>query len=165
MTDQLKQIIKEEVEKLPEEAKNAINSFDWVKILEEIGRKFALDEIAINNLQIETLLALVGITDLEFYAVNVENQVGVIKDQAQSIADEVVRKVFNPINNTLIETIKKSPKSGNSDWGKNIAFVLSNGNYSVFIEEDKEKTGKKVPQTSVPNNSRKIEEIKSKFTI
>ena len=42
MTEQLKQDIQEQLEFLPKESQEAINSFDWAKISEEIGKKYFL---------------------------------------------------------------------------------------------------------------------------
>jgi len=165
MTDKLKQIIKEEVEKLPKEARDAVSSFDWITITEEIGNKFLLEEDDINGVQTEILLVLVGITDLEFYEVNLENKMVFTKDKAKDIAEEVFREIFNPINNILIENIKKSPKSANLDWRKNLQFVLSDGDYSVFLEKNNKSKNNETPKPTTSNNNHKIKDIRSKFTI
>jgi len=110
MTDKLKQIIKEEMEKLPQENQEAINALDWAKITEEVGEEYFLDENQVNNLEVETFLVLVGMTDLEFYAINVENQVETIKDDAEKIAEEITQKIFTPIKDILMENIKKTVK-------------------------------------------------------
>ena len=64
MTDKLKKIIQDEVGVLPKETQGAINSLDWVSIAEEIGKKNLLNESEINDLQVETLLTLVGIEEM-----------------------------------------------------------------------------------------------------
>ena len=107
MTEKLKNIIKEEMAKLPKENQEAINTFDWVNIAEEIGKKYLLDESEINDLQVETLLILIGLEDPDLYANNIENNVGTSKDEANKIAEEVIQKIFVPINGILIEDIKK----------------------------------------------------------
>jgi len=135
MTDKLKQIIKEEMEKLPQENQEAINALDWAKITEEVGEEYFLDENQVNNLEVETFLVLVGMTDLEFYAINVENQVETIKDDAEKIAEEITQKIFTPIKDILMENIKKNGKSENANAEQNLNFILSDGDYSSFIEE------------------------------
>src|SRR3989338_4771438 len=107
MTEKLQQTIQEEVIKLPKEAQEAINFLDWIKIAEEIGKKYLLNEEEINNFQLETLLVLIGVVDPEFYAINIENQVGTTKDSANKMADEAFEKIFKPIGEKIEENIKK----------------------------------------------------------
>ena len=166
MTEKLKQTIKEEMVELPKEIQEAINAFDWVKIAEEIGKKYLLDEDEINNLQLETLLVLISATDPEFYAVNIENQVETTKETAEGIADEVFKKIFNPINNSVAEKIKENLKNTKADWQQNIDFVLLDGNYSVFMEKNNnlDITPDTLKTTTLDNSSR-ITNIKSKFII
>ncbi len=135
MTDKLKQIIKEETEKLPKENQEAISALDWVKIVEEIGKKYSLEENQINDLETETLLVLVGINDPQFFAVNVENQVETIKDYAKKISEEITKKIFIPVNEALVEKIKKSDKVKKAGAEQNLNFILSGGDYSAFLDE------------------------------
>ena len=85
MTEKLQQTIKEEVLKLPKETQEAINTFDWGSMAEEIGKKYLLSESEINDFQVETLLVLVGLEDGNLYALNIENNVGISKDEAIKI--------------------------------------------------------------------------------
>src|SRR3989344_2165392 len=98
MTEKLKQIIKEEVLKLPKEVQEAINSLDWRGIAEEIGKKYKLNESEINDFQVETLLILVGLEEAEFYVRNIENNVGTSKDEAEKISREAFERIFIPID-------------------------------------------------------------------
>lgn len=133
MTDKLKQIIQEEVMKLPKEMQDAVNSLDWANIAEEIGKKFLLSESEINDFQVETLLVLVGIEDGNYYAQNIENNVGTSKDEAEKMAEEALQKIFTPINDILVEKIKTSGKSRNASPQQNLDFILSGGDYSAFM--------------------------------
>lgn len=133
MTEKLKQTIKEEIGDLPQEAQNAIATVDWVKITEEIALKFSLDEDELESLQLETLLALAGITDLEFYAINIENHVETTKEKAKNIAREAFSRIFTPIKNVAEAEIKKNLDTKNTDWEQNLNFVLSGGDYASFM--------------------------------
>jgi cobalamin biosynthesis protein CbiD len=135
MTEKLKQIIKEEVGKLSKEAQEAINAFDWAGIVEKIGAKYLLNESEINDLQVETLLVMLSMTSMEFYEINIENHVGTTRDEAAQIVREVVSEIFNPILNTIQENIKKNLKNRNVTAVQNMNFILSGGDYSVFLEE------------------------------
>jgi hypothetical protein len=136
MTEKLKTVIKREINKLPKENQEAINAFDWVKTAEEIGKKYLLTESEINDLQVQTLLVLIGLEDSDYYQQNVEREVGTSKNEAEKIAVEVVQKIFTPISNIIIENIKKSEKIKNSNHEQNLNFILSGGDYSAFVEKN-----------------------------
>ena len=146
MTEKLKQIIKEEVGKLPKENQEVISAFGWEKILEEIEKKYLLLDEEINDLQVETLLVLIGLQDPDEYAKNVENEVGTSKAEAEKIANEVFEKIFTPIYEKILENIKKSDKVKNATPEQNLNFILSGGDYSTFldvpppVEEEKDET-------------------------
>jgi len=72
MTEKLKQIIKEEVVKLPKETRDAISAFNWGTVSEEIGKKYLLTESEVNDLQVETGLVLIGLVDGDEYALNID---------------------------------------------------------------------------------------------
>ncbi|MFA6077128.1 MAG: hypothetical protein WC735_03595 [Candidatus Paceibacterota bacterium] len=133
MTEKLKQAIEEEIAKLPKEGQDAIGAVNWIKITEEIGKKFLLENDEIEDFQLETLLVLIGSVDSEFYSVNIENQVGTTKEEAKNMADEAFQKIFVPIRNILEENIKKDMKNKNPDWKQSLDFILSGGDYLSFI--------------------------------
>lgn len=134
MTEKLKEIIKREIANLPKETRDAINSFAWGNIAEQIGEKYRLSESETNDLQVETLLVLAGLSSLDFFAVNVESNVGTSKDEATKIASEVDEKIFTPIYNKIHENIKKNLITKKPKLDQDIDFILSGGDYSVFLE-------------------------------
>lgn len=101
MTEKLKQIIEEETKKLPPEWQKAIHSLDWIKISEEVGKKYLLSDNEINDLQTETGLVMVGLENQELYALNIESNVGTSKDESINIANEIDQKIFTPIKQNL----------------------------------------------------------------
>ena len=135
MTEKLQKIIKEEIAKLPKENQEVINAFDWVKITEEIGKKYLLGESEIGDLQVETILVLVGLEEPDSYTRNIENEVGTSRNEATKIAEQIFQKIFIPINDVLVENIKKSEKMKDPKWDQNLDFILSGGNYSSFLEK------------------------------
>lgn len=167
MTEKLQQTIKEEISQLPIEGQEAIGSVDWLKIAEEIGKKYLLDESEIEDLQLETLLVLTGITDPEFFSINVENQVGTTKNEAGKIADEVFKQIFIPISNLTTENIKNSLNNKNPNSEQTLNFILSGGNYLTLVEnlENAEKTPTETQNTNTSVSPRKITDLRSKFTI
>jgi hypothetical protein len=167
MTEKLKQKIKEEVGKLPKENQEAINAFGWENIAEEIGKKYLLNESEINDFQVETLLVLIGLEDPDLYANNIENNIGVSKSEAEKIADETFQKIFTPINDILVENIKKSIKDKKPNAEQTVNFILSGGDYSAFMGENapllKEEGvgGGNLGEGNKP----KMDDLRSKFTI
>ena len=134
MTDKLKEIIKRELVKLPQKKQEAIGSLDWEKVSEEIAQKFLLNETEMNDLQVQTLLVLIGLNDPDFFSKDIENNIGTSKNEAEKIADEVMEKIFLPIANKIEEKIKENLKNKNPDFRQNLDFVLSGGNYVAFLE-------------------------------
>ncbi len=166
MTEKLKQIVKREIGKLPEEAQKAINSIDWPKITEEIGKKYLLDESEIDDLRVQTLLVLIGLRDANVYAVNVEYDVGTTEEDAKKISEEVFQKIFTPIINILTENLRKSLQNKKASCKQNLGFVLSGGDYSVFMEQgDRQNSVDETQEKTMLGNSHKIEDLKNKFTI
>src|SRR3989338_5420746 len=127
MTEKLQETIKKEIAELPKEGREAIATVDWVKIAEEIGSRNQLTEEEIEDFQLETLLVLIGVTDPEFYAVNIENQVETTKEKAEILAKESFEKIFAPIRNTLEENVKNKMKVRNPNAEQNVNFILSGG--------------------------------------
>lgn len=187
MNETLKQIIKREVEKLPKDGQEAVNSLDWARITEEIGKKYLLSESEIDDLQTQTLLVLIGLKDADLYATGVENEVGFSKEDANKISEEVFQKIFTPIGNIVIDNIKKSGKDKDANAGQNLDFILSGGDYSAFVAPvsspllDKEGVGggnslittspfghsssSEEEKSNIPAKPKKMDDIKSKFTI
>ncbi|MFA5095537.1 MAG: hypothetical protein WC447_02680 [Candidatus Paceibacterota bacterium] len=166
MTEKLKQKIKEEMINLPKESQDAINAFDWGNISEEIGKKNLLTESEVNDLQVETGLVLVGLVDVDEYALNIENNVGTSKEEAEKIAEEVNKKIFSPISETIRKTIEDNLKNKNLNWKQTLNFIVSGGDYSAFIKkENNSNIPTKDSRTTTLDNSSKITDIKNKFVI
>ena len=162
MTEKLQQIIKEEVGKLPKEAQEAINSFDWATVTEEIGKKYLLNESEVNDFQVETLLVLVGLVNPRFYTTNIENNVGTPKDDAEKMADEAFDKIFTPISDSIEENVKKDLKNKNPSPEQTLNFILSGGDYSAFIAPT---VIQSVETPATPIHTPTLQDIKDKLLI
>jgi hypothetical protein len=163
MTDKFKEIIKEEVSKLPMEAQEAINGFDWVKITEEIGEKFSFKEDEINNFQAETLIILVGIETIDSYAQNLEKNIRTSKENAEKISSEVIEKIFKPIKKLVEENVKKNMKNKEINWQQSVDFILSGGDYSTFMTRNRGQNLINTGKTDKIIGSSNILETKSKL--
>jgi hypothetical protein len=156
MTEKLKQTIKENLVNLPKESQDTINSFDWGKISEEIGKKYLLTDNEINNLQIETGLVLIGLIRIDKFSFDIENEIGTSKNEAEKITEEIYLKIFKPISETIIRKIKENLKTKNPNWKQTLNFIISGGDYSVFMERgDNSNTNTEIPKTTTLDNSKK----------
>ena len=180
MTDKLKQLFKDGVINQPKEVREAINAFDWGSVCEQIGKKYLFDDAEVNNFQVETALVLLGLVDPALYIKNIENEVGTTAEEAEKIEKEAVEKIFIPISDKVNATIKEKTKD--PKWDQSVDFILSGGDYSVFMERkpvtpsDNALTVKvniinptsvkdpvvKINPTSIPP---KVADIRNKFTI
>jgi hypothetical protein len=165
MTENLRQTAKEEIAKLPKDAQDIINSVDWAGITEEIGRKINLTDEEINDLQVEMLLVLVGLTNPDLFTLNIENEVGTSKQGAEKIADEIMARIITPMVDMKTKKTKEELKNKEPHWQQNLNFILSGGDYSMYAEPiDREnKTADNVKPSQAPAS--KMDDLKSKFTI
>ncbi len=130
--EKLKNAITEEMIKLPKDSQRAISSFDWLGEAEKIAKANNLLDEEINDFQTETALVLIGLVNPDYYAQNIENNVGTSKDEAEKIANEALEKIFMPIAKKREEIIKENIKNSPPTWDKYMQFVLAGGDYSYL---------------------------------
>lgn len=167
MTEELKQNTKEDLLRMPKEWQEVVNSFDWGTISEEIAKKYFLDEIAIENLQIEISLALTGAEEISYLKSNIENNVLTSRETAEKITIELFEKIFKPMTDKLTENIKNIIKDKKPTWDQNIDFIISGGDYSIFLRKDRIKNNlpDRPATEKTPINYSKLEDLKNNFTI
>ncbi len=132
MNEKIKQLLLEEMLKLPKDLQTAINSFDWLKACEELGTKYSLTEQEINDFKAETGLVLVGLVDIDFYASTIEDNLLLTNEDSKNIAKDAEEKIFIPIANKREELIKNNIKNKELPWTDSMLFVLSGGDYSFL---------------------------------
>ena len=150
MTDKLKQIVKEEIAKLPTTNQEAINGINWAAVSEGVCKRNSLSESETNDLQVQTLLVLIGLESLDDFAGNVEDEVGTSKDEADRIATEITDRIFVPIADIGIENIKKNIKTKTPGWEQSVDFILSGGDYSAFMEQRKKLDAEDTEKPVIP---------------
>jgi hypothetical protein len=134
MTEELQQIAKEEIEKLPKESRDAIASVDWGGISEDITKKYFWQEETINDLQAEILVVLIGLENPALFRIHLENNIGATSEEAEGISREVTQRIFVPVSQKLQDNIRKSGKVESAGWQKTLGFILSGGNFLVYLE-------------------------------
>ncbi len=132
MTDKLKQLIKEELIKLPKELQNVINSFDWEKETKDIGQKFLLTEEELNGLYAEVAIILLNISDEELLQINIENRIGTTKKEALNLTQEIRKRILKPMGDKRNELFKNNLIFNKPNWKQSVNFIISGGDYSVF---------------------------------
>ncbi|MDD3662578.1 MAG: hypothetical protein PHT84_01795 [Candidatus Pacebacteria bacterium] len=112
LKERLEKIKREELIKLSQKSREAINSVDWENLSENIGKKYLIDE-EIESFQIEIILVLLGLEKPESLEKNIMEFIITSEKEAREIADEVFDKIFSPIANKLENDstpIKATPK-------------------------------------------------------
>lgn len=134
MTEESKKRIEEEILKLPKENQEAINSINWINLTQEIGKKLLLTYEEISKLQVITGVVLVGLINQERYALEIEN-IGMTQVETQNIILEITKKIIEPIANKIESSIKTKVKIKTPKWDQSVNFIISGGDYSVFLEK------------------------------
>ncbi len=163
MTEELKKTTEEEIARLPKEIGEAVNNSNWVKITEEIGKKYSFSEKEITNLQAETAIILVGAEDSDLFAENIENNVRTTKEKAEKISAEIFEKIFIPINGIIEGKIKNNMQGKEMNWQQSINFILSGGNYSVLLENPTHKVSTEPQKVSSVLGAKSMQDIKDKL--
>jgi len=183
MKEEAKKIIDREILKLSKEKQDAINSFNWIDVVEKIGTKNLFNEVEIKDLIIETGLVLVGLVNPNTYMLNIENNIGTSRKEAEEITEEIFNKIFTPIadklDNQTEEEVEKIPtppiKRGNtpvdfkgaideSDWQTKIYSIGQKYNLSIDQMGTLEEITTKVIIGETPSD-KFDDEIKSKINL
>lgn len=135
MTEKLAQTIKENLIKLPLEVGKAITSSGWEGITEMVGRKYSLSDDDINIIQLEVGLVLLGYNKINMFAQNIRSSAVLDEETAINIAKDLDERVFTPIEQSMQSLIKINPHYKNVNWNQTINFIVSGGDYSVFLDK------------------------------
>ncbi len=160
--ENLKKIIKEEMSRLPKEHQEMISIFEWENISKKIGEEHKLTEEEILILQTEIALVFLGLTKLELFFKNIEENIGLSEKEASIIENEAIKKIFTPMYNTLTENIKNNLKDRAISWQQNLDFILSGGDYTVFLRKIIEKN--ETPKKTWASGPSKFDGLKNNLT-
>jgi len=187
MDPETEKIIKEQWENIPSEIKTSIFQPGFEKEITKIGEKNKLDSEQLATFQLETILMMFCLITFEDYSNELKNKLNLseenfknlIKDIETLIPNEIKEKLKNVyentnkiiknenLNKTDVENIKNKIKDKKTSWDQNINFILSGGDYSVFLKEPIihiNMIDTPIPEKT-PINYSKIEDLKNKFTI
>ena len=171
--------------KLPLDAQNMFSSMKWLETLKVISIKYALNDKQIETLGTETTLVLLGIIHPEDYEETLVNELDLSIESVEKIFIEINESVLKPIRRELTRIfIENTENELMPNWNQNVDFILSGGDYAVFAEQnsplEESPAGGGGQNSSTPSlratpqegngnqilgTARKLEDIKSKFTI
>ncbi len=96
-TEQLKEVYM----KLPNDLKEAILSVDSTQVIEKVGKKYNLMIDKIGELADETGLVMLGLTPPREYIPNLSRRLGIDRESAKKIAEEINLQVFSKVRESL----------------------------------------------------------------
>ena len=106
--DTLKIKIDEARKLLPAESKEAIDSVNWKLTILEMNKKY--NEEQLENLEMETELLLCGILNPEDYLKEIEIKMGISKEEATTLVNEMDKLVFQKIQTEFEKRIRTGDK-------------------------------------------------------
>ncbi|KKT29755.1 hypothetical protein A3G55_04495 [Candidatus Giovannonibacteria bacterium RIFCSPLOWO2_12_FULL_44_25] len=96
-----RQAISEALEKLPEDLRGALFAPETTDAVQAVGKKAELTIDKIGELADETGLVMLGITSPSDYVKNLTSRLAVPAEKARAIAEEINKKVFQPVRESL----------------------------------------------------------------
>ncbi|MFM7089118.1 MAG: hypothetical protein ACKOW9_06355 [Candidatus Paceibacterota bacterium] len=149
MPHTLKEQFEEYIIKLPREAQEAVRTSDWEKVASDIAASHDFDQEQTLDFTIMIGLILVNVSPVENLPQKIENTFFVSKQTSEIIADEILNKIIVPTVTSVSDKIAASMESKNLDWGQNLNFILSGGDYLTALE----KTQLKIPEAGNQKNN------------
>lgn len=102
MNEKLRQQFEEELVYLPEINQQALKSFDWATELLAIGKNYGLHIDELEDLQIETMLVMVGLVPPENYQNELITRLAISPTEANKIIEQVNERIFTPIHDYIV---------------------------------------------------------------
>jgi hypothetical protein len=172
MNPETENIIKEQMKILPKEVINILADPAWSEKVLTIGRKNGLTEEQSQTLLLETNLVLLGLVHPDEYADELKNRLKIDEMKADNIVSDINREILSGVREKLIAMFASQEQSFieegkkralNADWQQNLDFVLSGGDYSVFLEnartqdsDNTQKADKLIGTSNILETKRKL---------
>jgi restriction endonuclease len=107
MDETQKQLINEQMQKIPPEVRMVIENSDWERTVFNIGRAHKMHIDDIDALSIETILTMVGLEHPKDFSNNLQKHTGISNDTLAEIVDEINERLFTKIRQALQEYYEK----------------------------------------------------------
>ena len=102
MNEKLQQTFEEQLTYLPSINQQALQSFDWATELVGIGKQYGLHVDQLDDLQIETMLVLVGVVSADDYPNELITRLAISPSEADKIIEQVNDLIFTPIHDYIV---------------------------------------------------------------
>lgn len=135
MNDKLRKSFEEQLVYLPEINQQALKSFDWATELLSIGKNYGLHIDQLEDLQIETMLVLVGLVQPEEYANELIMRLAISPSEANRIIEQVNDRIFTPIYDYIVNG---GPKVATTPTGvmESAGFEITNDDAPVVTQTE-----------------------------
>ncbi len=107
MNPETQKLIDDRIAVLPENIRESIRKIDWGKDIVEIGKKNGLHMEQMGDLQLETVLVLVGLSHPNDYGLNLKRALGTNDLQTTAIVADVNEKILKSVRQDLIDFMAK----------------------------------------------------------
>ncbi len=108
MDPETEKIIKEQWKYLPDEVKNFFTDPKWVDKISDIGKKNGLTDEQILILQTETILVMLGLSDIDLYSGELKTRLQIDEEKVKNIISEIDVKIFGNLKIKLKEIFKET---------------------------------------------------------
>lgn len=156
--DDLKQLIKENYQNLPDDLKQTIANPELRGKFRAIATANGLSEDQLEALKNETYFVLLGLENLSDYGGNIQKQLGISFGQASLISTDVYKNIFRPVETTL-EAIEKAIEENEEGLTETSVKERENQkpqeknytpNLSAGLNERAERVARREPETYIP---------------
>lgn len=128
MDNETYNLIKEQLQILPPKLKTLAVKQIWVDQIDNIAKKYNLNDEQTKNLEQETFFILLGMTPFSAYRTNLVNESNVSYDQALKIAYDANQQIFESVMDDL-KTFESEIFSSDSENIENNELSNANGNW------------------------------------
>ncbi len=98
----------EQLDLLPALNRQAIESVDWQDLLIDIGKSHGIDSDDIDDLQLETMLVLVGLENPSNYENQLISQLALSPAEADKLINDITAQIFTPIHDYIVNSTKST---------------------------------------------------------
>lgn len=129
---------------LPEITQKALKSFDWATQLLSIGKEYGLHIDQLEDLQLETMMVLVGIIPPESYEVELETKLAISPAEAAKILKAVNTQIFVPIHDYIVNDGDNkviTPEVSETNVMESAGFHMTDDETPITIQTQPVRTG------------------------
>ncbi len=101
MDNDIKKIIKDRMQKLPETAVKALQSIHWIDSIKNISETNKFNQDTEDSFTIEVIIMVLGMESPESFPLNLSEKVGLNDEVVTKVANEVGEMILNPLKDIL----------------------------------------------------------------